>query len=143
MGQMDYTGPTFQTILVADRRPIPAFTPDRANMTSDLTTRSLDALNAYGQTQKSIQSTTDEQGTGATGGADIVSGFTSALDNALKGAIQTGKTAEAQTATGLSGKGNMSDIATSVEEAKLTLQTVTTVRDRVVQAYQDVMKMSI
>lgn len=115
----------------------------RANMTSDITTRSLDALNAYGQTQKSIQPSTDEQGTGSTGGADIVSGFTSALDTALKGAIQTGKTAEAQTATGLSGKGNMTDIATSVEEAKLTLQTVTTVRDRVVQAYQDVMKMSV
>lgn len=112
-------------------------------MTSDITTRSLDALNAYGQTQKSIQPSTDEQGTGSTGGADIVSGFTSALDTALKGAIQTGKTAEAQTATGLSGKGNMTDIATSVEEAKLTLQTVTTVRDRVVQAYQDVMKMSV
>ncbi|MFT8419713.1 MAG: flagellar hook-basal body complex protein FliE [Acetobacter sp.] len=112
-------------------------------MTSDLTTRSLDALNAYGQTQKSMSSTPDGQGTGATGGADIVSGFSSALDTALKGAIQTGKSAEAQTATGLSGKGNMSDIATSVEEAKLTLQTVTTVRDRVVQAYQDVMKMAI
>ncbi|MDE7547835.1 flagellar hook-basal body complex protein FliE [Acetobacter fabarum] len=112
-------------------------------MTSDLTTRSLDALNAYGQTQKSMQSTTDGQDTGSTGGADIVSGFTSALDNALKGAIQTGKTAETQTADGLSGKGNMSDIATSVEEAKLTLQTVTTVRDRMVQAYQEVMKMSI
>ncbi|MBS0964992.1 flagellar hook-basal body complex protein FliE [Acetobacter okinawensis] len=112
-------------------------------MISDITTRSLDALNAYGQTQKNTQSTTDDQGTGSTGGADIVSSFTSALNNALKGAIQTGKTAEAQTAAGLSGKGNMSDIATSVEEAKLTLQTVTTVRDRVVQAYQDVMKMTI
>ena len=112
-------------------------------MISDITTRSLDALNAYGQTQKNAQSTTDGQGTGSTGGADIVSSFTSALDNALKGAIQTGKTAEVQTAVGLSGKGNMSDIATSVEEAKLTLQTVTTVRDRVVQAYQDVMKMTI
>ena len=106
-------------------------------MISDITTRSLDALNAYGQTQKNAQDTD------STGGADIVSSFTSALDNALKGAIQTGKTAEAQTAAGLSGKGNMSDIATSVEEAKLTLQTVTTVRDRVVQAYQDVMKMTI
>lgn len=113
-------------------------------MISDITTRSLDASNAYGLTQKTTQSTTD--GTDAGGGAqssDAVSGFTTALDNAVKGAISTGKTAEAQTAAGLSGKGNLTDIATSVEEAKLTLQTVTTVRDRVVQAYQDVMKMSI
>lgn len=113
-------------------------------MISDITTRSLDASNAYGLTQKATQSTTD--GTDAAGGtqsSDAVSGFTTALDNAVKGAISTGKTAEAQTAAGLSGKGNLTDIATSVEEAKLTLQTVTTVRDRVVQAYQDVMKMSI
>lgn len=113
-------------------------------MISDITTRSLDASNAYGLTQKATQSTTD--GTDAAGGAqssDAVSGFTTALNNAVKGAISTGKTAEAQTAAGLSGKGNLTDIATSVEEAKLTLQTVTTVRDRVVQAYQDVMKMSI
>ncbi|MBO1324644.1 flagellar hook-basal body complex protein FliE [Acetobacter sp. TBRC 12305] len=112
-------------------------------MISDAT-RSLDALNAYGQTQQTLQSTATGLGTNDdTQTSDAVSGFTNVLNNALTGAIATGKTAEAQTATGLSGKGSLTDIATSVEEAKLTLQTVTTVRDRVVQAYQDVMKMSV
>ncbi|MCE2576790.1 flagellar hook-basal body complex protein FliE [Komagataeibacter sp. FNDCR2] len=113
-------------------------------MISDITTRSLDANNAYGLTQQATQSTTGNTDTdGGSQSSDPVSGFTAALDNAVRGAINTGKTAEAQTAAGLSGKGNLTDITTSVEEAKLTLQTVTTVRDRVVQAYQDVMKMSI
>ncbi|GAB6969127.1 hypothetical protein JCM25156A_31660 [Komagataeibacter kakiaceti JCM 25156] len=113
-------------------------------MISDITTRSLDANNAYGLTQQAAQSTTGDTDTdGGSQSSDPVSGFTAALDNAVRGAISTGKTAEAQTAAGLSGKGNLTDITTSVEEAKLTLQTVTTVRDRVVQAYQDVMKMSI
>ncbi|MFW7269465.1 flagellar hook-basal body complex protein FliE [Gluconacetobacter sp. Hr-1-5] len=110
-------------------------------MISDITTRSLDALNAYGQTQKALQPSTDDTQSDAS--SDSVSSFGNVLDGALKNAVQTGKSAETLTAQGLSGKGNLTDIATSVEEAKLTLQTVTTVRDRIVQAYQDVMKMSI
>ncbi|MBB2163061.1 flagellar hook-basal body protein FliE [Gluconacetobacter sp. 1b LMG 1731] len=110
-------------------------------MISDITTRSFDALNAYGQTQKALQPSTDDTQNDAS--SDSVSSFGNVLDGALKNAVQTGKSAETLTAQGLSGKGNLTDIATSVEEAKLTLQTVTTVRDRIVQAYQDVMKMSI
>jgi flagellar hook-basal body complex protein FliE len=113
-------------------------------MISDIATRSLDAINAYGQTQKTMQASADAQDAdGASQSSDAVSGFSDALHSAIKGAISTGKAAEAQAAVGLSGKGNLTDIATSVEEAKLTLQTVTAVRDRVVQAYQNVMQMSI
>ncbi|MBB2203598.1 flagellar hook-basal body complex protein FliE [Gluconacetobacter takamatsuzukensis] len=113
-------------------------------MISDITTRSLDAVNAYAQTQKTLQAGADLQGDNETSPtSDAVSSFSDVLDSALKNAIKSGKTAEAQTAEGLSGKGSLTDIATSVEEAKLTLQSVTTVRDRLVQAYQDVMKMSI
>ncbi|QEO16886.1 flagellar hook-basal body complex protein FliE [Acetobacter vaccinii] len=113
-------------------------------MVSDITTRSLDAVNAYGVTQKAMQTGTNGLGGDETAQAsDVVTSFGTALNSALKGAIKTGKTAESMTATGLSGKGDLTAIATSVEEAKLTLQTVTTVRDRMVQAYQEVMKMSI
>lgn len=113
-------------------------------MISDITTRSLDAINAYGQTQKTLQPANDGQDGGqASPSSDIVSSFGDVLGSALNNAVATGKSAEAQAAAGLSGTGNLTDIATSVEEAKLTLQTVTTIRDRVVQAYQDVMKMSI
>lgn len=113
-------------------------------MVSDITTRSLDAVNAYGVTQKAMQTGTNGLGGDETAQAsDVVTSFGTALSSALKGAIKTGKTAESMTATGLSGKGDLTAIATSVEEAKLTLQTVTTVRDRMVQAYQEVMKMSI
>ncbi|ACI53165.1 flagellar hook-basal body complex protein FliE [Gluconacetobacter diazotrophicus PA1 5] len=113
-------------------------------MISDIATRSLDAVNAYGLTQKTMQASADTQDADPNAqSSDVVTGFSDALNSAIKGAIKTGKTAEAQTAVGLSGKGNLTDIATSVEEAKLTLQTVTAVRDRVVQAYQNVMQMTI
>ena len=114
-------------------------------ITSDLATRSVEALNAYGRTQQTLNASTDglagEEGTGSA--SDVVSSFGSVLNGAIQSAIQTQKTSEAQTALGVSGQGNLTDIATSVAEAKLTLQSVTTVRDKIVQAYQDVMKMSI
>lgn len=121
-------------------------------MISDIASRSLDAMNAYKQAYRDTQAQakkvtsanapfgTDSPGTG---NGDTVTSFTTALDNAIKGSVQTGRTAETQTARGLSGGGNMSEIATSVEEAKLTLQTVTTIRDRMVQAWQEVMRMSV
>mgnify|MGYP004710530521 CR=1 FL=1 len=102
-------------------------------MVSEITTRRLNAVNAYGVTQKAKQTSTNGMGGEETGkGSDGVKSLGTALNSALKGAIKTGKTAESMTATGLSGKGDLTAIATPVEEAKLTLQTVITVRDRMV-----------
>lgn len=109
------------------------------------TAQSFDAGQAYGRAQQLTQATRLENAAPMTDAdtSDAVSSFSSVLSNAIKGAINTGKVAESQTALALSGKGNMSDVVASVEEAKLTLQTVTTLRDRFVSAYQDVMRMSI
>ena len=51
--------------------------------------------------------------------------------------------ADAKSVEALSGGGNLTDVVTALARAELTLQTVTTVRDRVVQAYQDIIKMPI
>ena len=51
--------------------------------------------------------------------------------------------ADAKSVEALSGGGNLTDVVTALARAELTLQTATTVRDRVVQAYQDIMKMPI
>jgi flagellar hook-basal body complex protein FliE len=75
---------------------------------------------------------------GDTGGS-----FGAVLQNALSGAIETGQTAEAQAMQAISGEGNLTDVVTALSRAELALQTVTTIRDRVVSAYQDVMKMPI
>lgn len=122
-----------------------------ASETSFLSARNFDATNAYNNAQslKRLDSFSENYESGSTiamipkGGTDAVSSFSQVLDSALHGAINTSKTAEVQTAEALSGKGNISDVVASVEEAKLTLQTVTTLRDKFVNAYQEVMRMSI
>lgn len=83
--------------------------------------------------------------TDAAGAADapIGQGFTATLDRAVQTAIDTGNKAEALSVQGIAGGGDITKVVTAVAQAQLTLQTATVIRDRVVQAYQDIMKMPI
>jgi flagellar hook-basal body complex protein FliE len=74
---------------------------------------------------------------------DTPGSFGSAVTQALGQAVQTGHTADDQAMQALSGGGNLTDVVTALSHAEMTLQAATAIRDRVVQAYQDIMKMPI
>ena len=83
-------------------------------------------------------------GTTATGGSGgATQDFGATLQRAIAGAIGTGQAADQQAMAAIAGKGNLTDVVTAVSRAELTLQTATALRDRFVQAYQDVMQMPI
>ena len=65
------------------------------------------------------------------------------LSRALEGAVQTGHAADAQSAAAIAGGGNITEVVAAVSKAELALQTTVAIRDRVVQAYQDIMRMPI
>ncbi len=69
--------------------------------------------------------------------------FGSALQQALETAVGSGHQADTQAARALTGSGNLTDAVTALSRAELTLQAATAVRDRMVQAYQDIVKMPI
>lgn len=69
--------------------------------------------------------------------------FGGALARALDGAVQSGKAAEAQATQAIVGGADLTEVVQAVSRAELALQTATAIRDRVVQAYQDIMKMPI
>lgn len=100
------------------------------------------ASSAYARTLNELDTTTDELSS-ATGTSDSGSDFAAMMKNMVGNAIQTGHDAESMTADGLNGSGDMTKIVTAVSNAQLALQTTTALRDRFVQAYQDVMRMSI
>ena len=79
----------------------------------------------------------------SSGQAGSMEGFGQALTDALQGVVDAGHQADAQAAAGIAGTGNLTDVVTAVNRAELALQTTTAIRDRVVQAYQDIMKMPI
>ncbi len=82
------------------------------------------------------------QGTAASGSAQG-GGFGATVQQAIEQAVQTGHTAEDQATQALKGGGNLTDVVVALSHASMTLQTATAIRDRVVQAYQDIMKMPI
>lgn len=83
-----------------------------------------------------------DQAQGAVQGGDQ-NGFGAVLGRALDGVVQAGHQADAQAVTAINGGGNLTDVATAVSHAELALQSAVAIRDKVVQAYQDVMRMPI
>ena len=69
--------------------------------------------------------------------------FADTLRSTAQGALDAGQRADRVTAAAVEGKADITDVVTAVAEAELTLQTVVAVRDQVVQAYQDILRMPI
>jgi flagellar hook-basal body complex protein FliE len=69
--------------------------------------------------------------------------FGATLQHALGDAVATGQDAEAKAMQAIQGGGNITEVVTAISRAQLALQSATVVRDRVVQAYQDIIKMPI
>ena len=80
---------------------------------------------------------------GGGGENDADAGFGAALGQALGSVVQAGRTADAQSLQALQGGGNVTEAALAVSHAELALQGAVAVRDKVVQAYQDIMRMPI
>lgn len=79
------------------------------------------------------------QGSAATGAG----GFGGALARAMEGAVEVGRSADAAATQALMGQGSVTDAVLAISRAELALQTTVSVRDRVVAAYQEVMRMPI
>jgi flagellar hook-basal body complex protein FliE len=76
---------------------------------------------------------------GAQGGAS----FGEVLTQAVQDATGTMHAADAASQAAINGTGNVTEVVLAVARAELALQTTVAIRDRVVQAYQDVMRMPI
>lgn len=81
--------------------------------------------------------------TPAAAGAPHRNDFAGTLAQTLENAVTSGESAETQAAQAVAGGGDLTAVVEAVSRAELTLQTATAIRDRVVQAYQDIMKMPI
>lgn len=69
--------------------------------------------------------------------------FGAAIGNALETVIASGHDADTKSMQAIAGGGNLTDVVTAVSKSELSLQTTLAIRDRAVQAYQDVMRMPI
>jgi len=98
------------------------------------------AANAYANLARIM----DNAGPGKGAGAEATGpSFASVLKDAIGSVAETGRKSDAQTVAMASGKANVMDVVTAVAETDVAVSTLVSVRDRVIQSYEDIMKMSI
>jgi flagellar hook-basal body complex protein FliE len=71
------------------------------------------------------------------------SSFLDMVGSALQGAASSGYRSESVATRSLSGKADLTDVVTAIADAENALNTVVAIRDRVITAYQDIIKMPI
>ena len=69
--------------------------------------------------------------------------FSSFMKEASENSIETLKSGEAMSMKGITGNADLNDVVSAINSAESTLQLVTTIRDKMIQAYQEVMRMPI
>ena len=99
------------------------------------------ALQAYAQAAQALS--------GASGGAaqnaavNPGQGFADMVENQIGGLVEQGQAFEARGMDYVQGRADVVDVVTAVAETEVLLETVVTVRDRVIQAYQEIMRMPV
>lgn len=102
----------------------------------------LDARNAYaGALGRSLP--VGGAGASAGAGAETSGGFGQLVEGLVTHAVEATRQSEALSRQAVTGKAELVDVVTAVNTAETALETVVAVRDRVVAAYQDLMRMPI
>jgi flagellar hook-basal body complex protein FliE len=96
------------------------------------------AAGAYAATQSLLQAPT-KPGGAKPAGLD----FSSMIQGAVSSVAQSGKAAETQAIAAAGGKADIVDVVTAVAESEAALETLVAVRDRVIAAYEEIMRMPI
>jgi flagellar hook-basal body complex protein FliE len=88
--------------------------------------------NTYGAAQKAASA-------GDAGGVD----FGALVKTGLENAVNTIKGAESASTAAVIGKADLNDVVQAITKAELTLQTIVAIRDRLIGAYQEILRMPI
>lgn len=101
---------------------------------------SLSAANAYKNQMnlgKSIDGGLDESDTSSK------PNFSQMLESNLNDTVETLNKAETLKMDALTGKADISELVTAISNAEMALNTIVSVRDRAISAYQDIIRMPI
>ncbi|WP_349357533.1 flagellar hook-basal body complex protein FliE [Stappia sp.] len=98
------------------------------------------AANAYRMTSALAGANQDKPlDKASTGAPDFANMVKSAVDTV----VEQGQKSDAQALAMTQGKANVVDVVTAVAETEVAMETLVSVRDRVISAYQEIMRMPI
>ena len=82
-------------------------------------------------------------GSGVTQNTSDGKDFASFMKDAAVDSIETLKAGETMSMKGIAGEADLNDVVSAINSAESTLQLVTTLREKMIQAYQEIMRMPI
>ncbi len=100
------------------------------------------AANAYA-TLARMRGDTANIGAGLGNSDGTSTNFTSVLKDVMDAVTASAQKSDVQAQTVAAGKANMVDVVTAVAETETTFQTMISVRDKVIAAYEEVLRMQI
>lgn len=109
-----------------------------------MTLKMIDPAQAASLYQKTAIAASKEEsgesgGSGSSGGVS----FSSFLEKSVSDVIDVVKEGEKMSARAVTGQADLADVVQALTDAELSLQTVVAVRDRMISAYQEIMRMPI
>ena len=107
------------------------------------TTAASIAANAYATLARLSDPTTTPAGAAAGAGQDAGPNFGAVLKDVIGAVTDTARKSDTQAQAVATGKANMVDVVTAVAETETAVQTLVSVRDKVIAAYEDILKMPI
>ena len=96
----------------------------------------MQAINAYNAVQGAGAASPTTEVSGAPGFGEL-------LSNVMNQATDQSRAAETQMGAAVQGRAELIDVVTAVASAEASLETVMAVRDQVISAYQEIMRMPI
>lgn len=69
--------------------------------------------------------------------------FSALIGKALEATADAGRKADAQSASVATGRADVVDVVTAVAESEAAIETLVAVRDRVIAAYEEIMRMPV
>jgi flagellar hook-basal body complex protein FliE len=80
---------------------------------------------------------------GKAGGDSAGPDFGAMVKQAIGSVVEAGKKSDAQSQAMAAGKANIVDVVTAVTETEVAIEAMVSVRDKVIQAYEEIMRMPI
>ncbi|MBU1176595.1 MAG: flagellar hook-basal body complex protein FliE [Alphaproteobacteria bacterium] len=99
---------------------------------------------AYGQTQRLVP---DAKGllnpSSLTSAAGQGPDFGQLVSQSIEGLVEAGKTSDTLSTDFINGNANIVDVVTAVSQTELAIDSLVAIRDRVISAYEEIMRMPI
>lgn len=80
---------------------------------------------------------------GAAGAGAGMPDFSALVGKALEATGEAGRKADVQTANVVAGRADVVDVVTAVAESEAAIETLVAVRDRMIAAYEEIMRMPV